>query len=240
MRDAMLDAVLCELEGVLIDSAAPRREALVRALGEEGIAGALSPVAMASVGMLAPETALALLRRGGELVLDETGEELAALRAARYFSEALAGGGATLVPGAREAVDALAAAAPLALVTRARRGDVEQVLALADLGAHFAVVVTADEVRSPMPDPTMHRRALERLARRRPPRASHVAALESSDPGVRAALAAGVRPVRVGPDDVEVADTPVGNVAVPRLAHVAGLTPARLAALLALSPHPPR
>src|SRR6185369_13324043 len=73
---AMVDAVLLEWEGVLADTSVARREALLRALAEEGV----------QYEALETDPALA---------------DLVALRATRAFAERI-GKGLVLLPGARE------------------------------------------------------------------------------------------------------------------------------------------
>jgi HAD superfamily hydrolase (TIGR01509 family) len=173
-----------------------RREALARALADEGLspdARTLDTVA-ALPTRAAAATAVARARRGG----DDTAVELATLRAERHFA-ALIGKGVSLAPGARELLGAAAGVARLGLVTRASRREVEFVLALAGLDGAFECIVAAEDVASPKPSPEGYRRALERLARRRAAPPAGALALEDAAAGVRAARAAGVACVAVGP-----------------------------------------
>ena len=164
--------------------------------------------------------------------LDATDHELAALEAERAFDRALRAG-LTLVPGARDALEALAAELRLAVVTRLRRAVAEQALGLAGLDAHVAVLVAAEDVRRPVPDPAGFRAAHARLARLVPGAADPhtIVALVDAAAGVDAARAAWLRAIFIGPRDAVVAPDA-------RLATLAGLRAPALAALLELPPTP--
>lgn len=239
----MLQAALFELEGVLVDTHAARRDALRRALADDGVT--LTPAAYDAwcAGLPADDAAAVALSRlaatsDAARALDDTARELMARRAERAFASHLAAG-ATLAPGARAALDALAGALRLGLVTRARRREVDGVLALAGLEAHFACIVTADDVRSPRPAPDGHRLALARLAARGGATASATVAFEDDALGVAAARAAGLRTVRVASSAHRASDDDArGASPDARLATLAGLTPGSLAALLDLAPVP--
>ena len=233
----MLQAALFELEGVLVDTLATRREALCRALADDGVH--LTPERFDAwcAGLpVAHAVAEAVRRLAAEqpsaAVLDDTARDLVALRAGRAAAGRFATG-ASLAPGVRATLDVLAGSLRLALVTRAGRGEVDTVLALSGLEAHFSCVVTADDVRTPKPAPDAYRRALGRLARHGVTPSGTVA-FEDASPGVVAARAAGVRVVRVAP--ASDARSPDGADA--RLPSIAGLTPRSLAALLDLAPVP--
>lgn len=192
----MPDVLLLELDGVLLDDAAIRlcalREALREALGEPAVGDAelaeraalhaIGPAAAAAASHVAP--------------LDPTARDLVALRAEQAYERRLATG-VTLLDGALRFLQHASAGARLALVTGAPRRRAESMLALAGLADYFATIVTADDVLDPKPAPEAHRAALARLARRAPVR--RAVALEGTRDGIRAARAAGVAVLAVGP-----------------------------------------
>lgn len=221
----MPSVLLLEFEGVLVDTRAMRREALARALAEEGLASDVRGREDAA-GLPTRGAAAAAVARAGRAG-DETLAELVTLRAERHFA-ALLGKGVSLAPGARELVGAAAGATRLGLVTRASRREVEFVLALAGFDAAFECVVAAEDVASPKPSPEGYRRALDRLARRRAVRPTDALALEDAAAGARAARAAGVPCVAVGP--LAAHEALEADAAVPSLA---GQSLSTLAALVA-------
>jgi HAD superfamily hydrolase (TIGR01509 family) len=169
----MVDAALMELEGVLFDTRAMRTESLHEALSAHGLNAPPSN--------------------------DETLRDLVALRAERAFASRLATSGAALREGARAFVDGAASQARLVAVTRATRDDAATMLRLAGLSDRFAMLICADDVLHAKPSPEGYKAAMERLNRRRPTVAHSIIALEADVTGIRAARAAGVRCVAVGP-----------------------------------------
>jgi beta-phosphoglucomutase-like phosphatase (HAD superfamily) len=193
----MPDAVLCELEGVLVDATRLRDAALRAGLAAVGAGDAAAPASAGGRGTAeAVRDALAAASGGS---IDETLADLATLSAESHFA-AHAAGGLSLIDGAREFVESAAGRVRLAVVTRARRREAETMLALAGLADGFEFVVAAEDAAPPKPHPAPYERALARLARRRPVARERVVALESGAAGVAAARAAGLFCVAVGSD----------------------------------------
>lgn len=109
------------------------------------------------------------------------------------FQEALANSDVEPRPGVVEAIAARRTAGdPVALVTTTSRANVDALLQA--LSGHlsptdFDLVVTADDVDEPKPEPAAYRFALDRLG----VAADHAVAVEDNVDGARAAAAAGVR-----------------------------------------------
>lgn len=224
---ATLRAVLCDMDGTLVDSEKlwdVAMDALYDRLG-----GVLRPeVRAATVGGCAANTM--------RIVYHDLGLELdpaAMADSAHWLHDFTAGLFDTGLPwcdGARELLDELAAAAvPTALVTNTPRMLVER--ALSSIGRHyFAVVVCGDEVPAGKPAPDPYLRAAELLAV--DPR--WCLAVEDSPTGAAAAEAAGCA-VLVAPNAVPVPSGPRRH----HVASLAGLGPADLRDIhAALTPHP--
>ena len=191
------DTVLVEFEGVLVATEPARHVALRRALADEGLELSDAEYERRCQGFPPREAVLAAtgLRK---VKLDETAIELATLRAERYFAEEIAGG-VSLAPGAREFIADAGARAPLGIVTRASRREVDYVLELASLQTTFDVIVTRDDVRTSKPSPEGYERALQKLVqRRRPSRPRTSVALEDAPSGVLAARAVKIPVVGIG------------------------------------------
>jgi HAD superfamily hydrolase (TIGR01509 family) len=94
-----------------------------------------------------------------------------------------------LLPGAREAVRALAARWPLGLASSSNREIIDLALELAGLTDAFAVTVSSEEVARGKPAPDVY---LE-VARRLEVVPEECAAVEDSTNGLRSAAAAGMR-----------------------------------------------
>lgn len=221
----MLDTVFFELEGVLADTAVARKEALLSALHDDGIALTDQEFRDCCAG-LAVEDALRAAARLRGATPDDTAVSLGAARAERAYRGRI-GKGLTLVEGAREVLERLHAVARLGLVTRSARSEAQFVLSLGRLEDFFSCVVTADDVATGKPSAVPFRAALSRLERVRQHRARGlVVALEDALPGVRAARAASIACVVVGDVPAHVALEADGF-----LPSITGLTPDSLFAL---------
>jgi beta-phosphoglucomutase len=192
----MPDVLLLELDGVLLDLLAPRRDALRQALAAEDIRIDEDVLAelVATHGFAAAAVAAA---SRAHVHLDPTGLDLIVMRAERLLETRLQSG-ATMVPGAAAFVDRVRTRARLALVTISPRRRVESALSLGGLTDAFETIVTADDVLSQKPDPECIRLALDRLGRRRPLGPARVIALEGTREGIRAARASRIGVIAVG------------------------------------------
>jgi HAD superfamily hydrolase (TIGR01509 family) len=183
----VIDAVVFDLDGVLIDSeatwSAVRREYVERH-GGRWLAGAQRDM----MGMSSPEWSryvrdrLVVVRPPAMIA-----DEVAALVAARYRERV------PLIPGAVEAVTALAARWPLALASSANRVLIELVLTHTELGRRFATSVSSEEVGHGKPAPDVYLEAARRL--RIEPHAC--VAVEDSTNGILSGLAAGLRVIAI-------------------------------------------
>lgn len=192
----MVDAALLELEGVVFDTRELRRNSLHDALLEHGVASTLDSDA---VDGCPPRLAAAAALTAQGVAHDDVLLDLIALSAERAFTSRLALRGAALREGARDFVREASATARLAIVTRAQRTDVDTMLRLAGLAEFFTITISADDVLDGKPAAEGHRLALERLNRQRPLAPRAAIALEDGGTGIRAARAAGIRCVAVGP-----------------------------------------
>lgn len=192
----MVDAVLLELEGVVFDTRELRRLSLRNALLEQGLAPTIDHDAIdGSTPRAAVEQSLALQA----LEHDDVLLGILTARVERAFSGHLAASGAALCDGARAFVEDAAAVARLAIVTSARRADVDVMLRLASLADYFSVIVAAEDALDEKPSAEAHRLALGRLSKRRPVTMKRTLALEHGVSGIRAARASGITCVAVGP-----------------------------------------
>jgi beta-phosphoglucomutase-like phosphatase (HAD superfamily) len=191
----MVDAVLLEWDEVLTDTGAARREALLRALADEGVAWNVEAYDAHCTGLDVHHAAgVAVARTRGD---DPALVDLVVLRAGRAFTERLARG-VTLREGASEFLRATEPRARLAIATRASRSETDLFLRLSALDGMMACVFTADDVLQAPPSPELYDQAAAHLARTRRARREHTVALVSSTPAIRAARAAGVHVLAVG------------------------------------------
>ena len=221
----MVDAALIDWEGVLADTAAARRDALLRALDDEGVPfRSLEYVAHCEGRAVHVAAAQAFESVGRN---DPTLMDLVALRATRAFAERL-GKGFVLMPGARELVERLQSTSRLGIVTTATRTETEFVLRLAGLDAAVSIIVSADDGLALPPAPAMYERAVEMLRRVRPMQRNRVIAIAPTSAALRAARAAGLRTIAVGAPahvavDADGAVTDLVGVTTLELTRLAGI-----------------
>lgn len=223
----MLDAVLLDWEGVLTDTGSVRRDALLRALSDEGVPFSVSAYDDCCGGLDVRAAAAEAVARASRP--DPTLADLVTLRASRRFAEHLAAG-FVLTPGAAAFVAEAEPRTRLAIATRATRAETELALRLSGLAQSFAFVVTRDDVLEAPPAPALYSLAMKFLSRHRHVRYDHVVALTSAAAAVRSARAAGLRPVAVH------APAHVAIEADAALDGLAGNTLDGIAALLGLTP----
>jgi HAD superfamily hydrolase (TIGR01509 family) len=216
----MIEAVVFDLDGVLLDSEAvwaTAREQLVRERG-----GAWRPdAARAMMGMSSLEWS--------RYMHDELGVEMPPAeisravvgRLERLYRERL-----PLIPGAREAVTSLAGRWPLGLASSANRPIIELVLDLAGMRDSFGATVSSEEVERGKPAPDVYLEAAGRLG----VEAEKCAAVEDSSNGLRSAAAAGMTVIAVPNRKFPPADDALAQAAVV-IDSLDGLRPALLESL---------
>ncbi len=220
-----IDAVLVEPDGIVLDTLAPRREALNGALAEHGAAVDDTEYWEWCAGW-PTSMAVRSVARERALNLDETALDLAVLKADRAFANYLAKG-SVLVEGARSALERLAARHRLGAVSRLRRADLEAVLSMGRLEHVFSFIIGDEDASPAKPHPASYHAALRRLGRFRGGAPGSVVALENGTAGIRAAMAAGIPCVAVGPHPAHIA-----LEAAAYQPSLAALDPASLAVLL--------
>ena len=179
----MIDAVVFDLDGVVVDSEQvwdDVREQLAKERGGRWHEGAQADM----MGMSSPEWSAYM---HDEIGLRETPAEIndeVVRRMLERYRERL-----PLIPGAVDAVRRLAPEFRLGVASSSNRPLIETVLEQAGIADLFGAVVSSEEVAGGKPAPDVYLEAAKRLGVE-PGRA---AAVEDSSNGIRAAHAAGLR-----------------------------------------------
>ncbi len=183
----MIDAVVFDLDGLLLDSEHlwdEVREELAQERGGRWHEGAQRDM----MGMSSPEWSAYM---HDEIGLEESPEEINRLvverMLARYAEEL------PLLPGAVEAVQRLAARWPLGLASSSNRPLIDRALEAAGLAPFFKATVSSEEVARGKPAPDVYLEAARRVGVE-PARA---VAVEDSHNGIRAARAAAMGVVAI-------------------------------------------
>ena len=179
----MIEAVVFDLDGVLLDSEQVWDEAREQLAEERG--GRWHDQAQKDMmGMSSTEWSRYMHERIG---LPEPPEEInreVVERLAAIYREHL-----PAIAGAREAVEGLAARWPLGLASSSNRELIHLTLELLGVKQLFAATVSSEEVARGKPAPDVYLEAARRLE----VDPAHTAAVEDSNNGILAAKAAGMR-----------------------------------------------
>jgi HAD superfamily hydrolase (TIGR01509 family) len=179
----VIEAVIFDLDGVLLDSEQVWDEAREQLAKERG--GRWHENAQRDMmGMSSLEWSRYMhdvigLPEPPEEISREVVERLASL-----YREHL-----PVLPGAREAVERLAMRWPLGLASSSNRELIDLVLELLGVGHLFKATVSSEEVPRGKPAPDVYFETARRLG----VDSTHAAAIEDSENGIRAAKAAGMR-----------------------------------------------
>ena len=216
----MIEAVVFDLDGVLIDSEPVweqvRRE-VVASRGGHWAADAQQRL----MGMSTGEWARYLSEDLGVGLPPDRIAALVIERMAARYTEHL-----PLMPGAVEAVRRLAARWPLGLASSSPPSLIDTVLDAAGLRECFVATLSTEQVAHGKPAPDIYLAVCERLGRQPPA----CAAVEDSTNGLRSAAAAGLRVIAV-PHPRYPPDPGALRAAGLVLTSLAELTPDRVAAL---------
>lgn len=186
----MIQAVLFDFNGVIVDDEAQHYEALQQVLAGEDIAVTREQYYANYLGFDDRTTFVEAYRRAGRTLTTELLEYLVAKKSQGYLH--IMEQSLRIVPGAAEFVRAAAARYRLGIVSGALRREIDAMLARTDFTNLFEVIVSADDIRRCKPDPASYLAGLAALSRRKPVEARACVVIEDSVPGLTAARAAGM------------------------------------------------
>ena len=183
----MIDAVVLDMDGLLLDTEQlwdEVRENLARERGGRWSERAQSDM----MGMSSPEWSRYMHDVVGlEEPPDEIADEVVRRMADRYREHL------PLLPGAKEAVERLAARWPLGLASSSNRPLIDLALEVGGLAPLFSATVSSEEVERGKPAPDVYLEAMRQLG----VEPTHAAAVEDSRSGIRSAHAAGMRVIAI-------------------------------------------
>src|SRR5215218_3239233 len=196
----MIQVVLFDFNGVVVDDALLQMKAYQEVLGREGLTVTEAEY-YGSMGMHDVAFLRAAYARGERDLDDDTLRRI--VEAKTEAHRKLLGEEPPLFPGVVTFVKALSRARPVGLVSMARRAEIDYVLERASLAGCFSVIVSAEDSAAHKPDPYCYNLALARLnATRGDAQVLHLRpeqclVVEDSPPGIQSARAAGMRTLGV-------------------------------------------
>ncbi|HEX6025702.1 MAG TPA: HAD family phosphatase [Solirubrobacter sp.] len=176
----MIEAVVFDLDGVLVDSEQVWDQARRDVVAAHG--GTWKDSATRDMlGMSSPEwSAYVVEELGVPLTPEQVNAAVVEAMLANYRKHL------PLLPGAREAVERLGARYPLGLASSSNRPVIDLVLELMGVADRFKATVSSEEVARGKPAPDVYEEVVRRLG------VSKAAAIEDSEAGIRSAHAAGL------------------------------------------------
>ena len=152
-----LKAVLLDFNGVVINDEAIHEQLITDLLLEENLRPNPQDLADCCLGRSDAACLSDLLARQGRIISAAYLEKMLARKAARYQELLVNLGQLPLYPGIDDLIyQVRAAQLKLAIVSGARRGEIETVLSLVDWGQHVELIISADDlpvgVSKPAPD----------------------------------------------------------------------------------------
>jgi HAD superfamily hydrolase (TIGR01509 family) len=205
----VIDAVVFDLDGVIVDSEQVWDEVRVQLVHEAGLP--FPPEATrAMMGMSSPEWSRYLVEHVGVPGTPEQANAAVVERMLERYAD-----GPPFIPGALDAVRRIGARWPLAIASSSNRELIDVVLAAAALEPLVRVAVSSEEVGRGKPAPDVYLEAVRRLEIE----PHQAAAVEDSHNGIRSAKAAGLSVIAIPnlhfPPDAEsvaLADVVLGSI----------------------------
>jgi HAD superfamily hydrolase (TIGR01509 family) len=187
----MIEAVLFDFNGVLVDDEPQHCEALQRVLAEDGITLSREEYYAHYLGLDDRAGFVEAYRRAQRTLTTDWVKHLIEKKSRLYLD--LVNGSIPLVPGARDFVRDAAERFRLGIVSGALRREINTLLARAELLLPFEVIVAAGDVPHSKPNPASYLAALQAFKLREPIEAASCVVIEDSLHGLQAARAAGMQ-----------------------------------------------
>ena len=210
----MPDAVIFDLDGVLLDSE-QRWNEIKREVTEEEGGTWREEAPHAMMGMSSPEWSAYIRDELGVPMSTEAINDEVVRRLAASYAEGL-----PLLPGAVDAVRRVGERWPLGLATSSNREVIDDFLRLSGLAGEFEVTLSSEQVERGKPAPDVYLAVARRLGAE----PAACVAIEDSANGIRAAEAAGMAVIATPNEHYPPAEDALALAAV-TLRGVAELTP---------------
>ncbi len=159
----MIDAVVFDFDGVIVDSEPVHFEAFAAVLAEMGITLTLEEYMSRYIGFDDRDCFREVLFARTGVKPPAESDQVRDLIERKKVAFEEAAGKVKPMPGAVELVEALSAEMPLAIASGAGRFDIDLICRGLGIADRFVTIVSADDVAKSKPDPTAYRLAVQRL-----------------------------------------------------------------------------
>jgi beta-phosphoglucomutase len=192
----MLQAIVFDFDGVIVDSEPLHYRALLRVAETLGFHFDYRRYVQRYIGYDDRDALRAILMDGGKSDGEIDNAQIAQLVLAKADAfEAIVAEGVGSFPGVLELIAQLSRQIPLAIASGATRRDIDLILGRLGVTGLFDPIITADQVRRSKPDPQTYALAVAGLAQRHPALAlepGQCLAIEDTPAGLESARAAGL------------------------------------------------
>jgi beta-phosphoglucomutase len=189
----MLNAVIFDFDGIIVDSEPMHYEAFQRALEPHGIGYSWEEYCEIYIGFDDRDGFRAAFEQHGKNV---PSDELQILieEKAKIFQQLIREGQAKPLPGAVELIKSIPRKLPVALCSGALREDILPILSTLNIEDAFREIVTAEDTPVSKPDPAPYKLAIEKLGLDDP---ASAIAIEDTPAGILSAKGAGLKVLAV-------------------------------------------
>lgn len=189
----MLNAVIFDFDGIIVDSEPMHYEAFQRALEPYGISYSWEEYCETYIGFDDRDGFREAFKSAGKKI---SGRELKPLIAkkAGIFQQLIRAGQASPLPGAVELIASIPRKLPVALCSGALKEDILPILETLGIENAFREIVTAEDTPKSKPDPAPYLLAIEKLGLDDPATAI---AIEDTPAGILSAKGAGLKVLAV-------------------------------------------
>jgi beta-phosphoglucomutase len=189
----MLNAVIFDFDGIIVDSEPMHYQAFLRVLEPLGIGFSWEEYATTYIGYDDRDAFREAYKAKKEKICSRDVKRLVREKA-EIFQQLIREGRATPLPGAVELIKSIPRKLPIALCSGALREDLTPILENLGIDDAFRVIVSAEDTPQSKPDPAPYQLALQKLGMNNP---ASVIAIEDTPAGILSAKGAGLKVLAV-------------------------------------------
>lgn len=189
----MLNAVIFDFDGIIVDSEPMHYQAFGRILAPLGMEFSWEEYCQTYIGFDDRDAFRQAFKIAGKKICERDLKQLIRDKA-EIFQQLIHEGEATPLPGAVELINSIPRTLPIALCSGALREDILPIIGRLGIDQAFRTIVTAEDTKKSKPDPAPYLLALKNLEI---DHADRVIAIEDTPAGILSAKGAGLKVLAV-------------------------------------------